>query len=142
MSPLLQICAVIITIAIATIAIAVLRAMQTFERAIEEFRKTADVARASIAEIDVVTRQIRELALSVEGVVVPLQRVSMRVAELGQRAVNLSDEVLTQIETPIHQTVALVTGVRTGTMTLLQSLRGRFAGRVSPAPSNGGFHHE
>jgi len=142
MSPLLQVCAVIVTVAIAAIAIATLRAMQRFEHAIDEFRKTADVARASIAEIDVVTRQIRELAVSVEDVVTPLQRVSRRVAALGDRAVDLSDAVLTQIESPIHQTVALVTGVRVGTRTLLQRLRSRFGGRVGSTTSNGGFHDE
>ncbi len=142
MSPLLQVCAVIITGAIAVIAIATVRAMSRFEHAIDEFRKTADVARASIAEIDVVTRQIRELAVSVEGVVTPLQRVSARVARLGDRAVDLSDAVLTQIESPIQQTVALVTGVKAGTQTLFQRLRSRFGGRVGSVLSNGGFRHE
>lgn len=149
MSPLLTLCAVVVTIAIAAIAIGVLRAMRSLEQSLEEFRKTADVARASIAEIDVVTRQIRELAVSVESVVVPLQRTSRRIAGLGERvaflgerAVRLSDAVLTQIESPIHQTVALMTGVRAGTQTLWSRLAGRFAGRMDHATSNGGSHHE
>src|SRR5262249_45007948 len=136
---------VVVTIAIAAIAIGVLRAMRSLEQSLEEFRKTADVARASIAEIDVVTRQIRELTLSMESVVAPLQRTSQRVAAigervafLGERAVRLGDAVLTQIESPIHQTVALMTGVRTGTQTLWSRLAGRIAGRVGQTTSNGG----
>lgn len=149
MSPLLTLCAVVVTIAIAAIAVAVLRAMRSLEQSLDEFRKTADVARASIAEIDVVTRQIRELALSMEGVIAPLQKSSHRIAGiaesvafLGERAVRLSDAVLTQIESPIHQTVALMTGVRAGTQTLWSRLAGRFAGRVGHATSNGGYRHE
>jgi len=142
MSPLLQICAIIVTVSIAAIAIGVLRAMKSFTEATEEFRKTTDVARASIAEIDVVTRQIRELAQSVEGVVAPLQRASSRVENLTQRAVNLSSAVIDQIESPITQTVALMTGVRTGTRTLFQRIAGRLAGRMGHATSNGGYRHE
>jgi uncharacterized protein YoxC len=149
MSPLLTLCAVVVTIAIAAIAIAVLRAMRSFELALDEFRKTADVARASIAEIDVVTRQIRELAVSMESVVTPLKQTSQRIARigervalLGERAVRLSDAVLTQIESPVHQTVALMTGVRTGTQTLWSRLAGRITGRMGHATSNGGYRHE
>ncbi len=64
------------------------------------------------------------------------------VAFLGERAVRLSDAVLTQIESPIHQTVALMTGVRTGTRTLWSRLAGRIAGRMGHATSNGGYRHE
>jgi len=149
MTPLLTLCAVVVTIAIAAIAIGVLRAMRSLEQSLDEFRKTADVARASIAEIDVVTRQIRELAVSMEEVVTPLKKTSHRiagigerVASLGERAVRLSDAVLTQIESPIHQTVAIVTGVRTGTQTLWSRLAGRITGRMGHATSNGGYRHE
>lgn len=149
MSPLLTLCAVVVTLSVAAIAVAVLRAMRSLEQSLDEFRKTADVARASIAEIDVVTRQIRELAVSMETVVAPLKRTSQRfagigerVALLGDRAVRLGDAVLTQIESPIHQTVALMTGVRAGTQTLWSRLAGRIAGRMDHATSNGGYRHE
>jgi len=149
MTPLLTLCAVVVTIAIAAIAIGVLRAMRSLEQSLDEFRKTADVARASIAEIDVVTRQIRELATSVEAAIIPLQQTSKRIAGigesvafLGERAVRLSDAVLTQIESPVHQTVALMTGVRTGTQTLWSRLAGRLVGRMGHATSNGGNRHE
>ena len=149
MTPLLTLCAVVVTIAIAAIAVGVLRAMRSLEQSLDEFRKTADVARSSIAEIDVVTRQIRELVVSMESVVTPLQKTSHRiagigerVAHLGERAVRLGDAVLTQIESPIHQTVALVTGVRTGTQTLWSRLAGRITGRMDHATSNGGYRHE
>lgn len=142
MSPLLQVCAVIVTIAIAAIAIGVLRTMKSFIEATEEFRKTADVARASIAEIDVVTRQIRELAQSMEGVVAPLQRASGRVEQITQRAANISSAVLNEIAGPLTQTVALMTGVRTGTKTLFSRFAGRFVSRMGHATSNGDYRHE
>jgi uncharacterized protein YoxC len=142
MSPLLTLCAVVVTIAIAAIAVGVLRAMRSLEQSLDEFRKTADVARASIAEIDVVTRQIRELALSVENAVAPLHGTSQRLAGIGERAVQLGDAVLNQIESPIHQTVALLTGVRSGTQTLWSRLASRFAGRMGHATTNGGYRHE
>jgi len=149
MSPLLQICAVVVTLAITAIAVGVLRAMKSFVEATEEFRKTADVARASIAEIDVVTRQIRELAVSVESAVTPLQHTARRIEHLGHqfeslglRALRVSNAVLSQAESPLTQTVALMTGVRAGTQSLFGRLAGRFAGRMGHATSNGGYRHE
>lgn len=149
MSPLLQICAVIVTLAVAAIAVAVLRAVKSFGEATEEFRKTADVARASIAEIDVVTRQLREIATSVESAIQPFQRTARRVEDLGQqvesigqRALRVTNAVLNQIESPVTQTVALMTGVRAGTQSLFSRLAGRIPGLKGHATSNGGYRHE
>jgi hypothetical protein len=134
MSPVLEVCAIIVTVAIAVIAIMTIRAMHRFESAAIEFKRTARMVRASVAEAETVTRQVQELAGSIETVVSPLKRAAHRVEELSDRAVGLSNVVLNEVEGPIRNTLALITGVRTGTRSLMGALTRR-AGRES----NGGY---
>ena len=132
MSVLLEICAVIVTIAFAIIAIAVLRAMKRFEDAI---KKTAAVVRASVEDAATATRQVQELADSLESVVPPLRRAAGRVEELSDRAVRLSNVVLNEVEGPIRNTVAMITGVRAATRSLVGSL----TRKQDPSTANGGY---
>ena len=135
MSVLLEICAVIVTIAFAIIAIAVLRAMKRFEDATDAFKKTAAVVRASVEDAATATRQVQELADSLESVVPPLRRAAGRVEELSDRAVRLSNVVLNEVEGPIRNTVAMITGVRAATRSLVGSL----TRKQDPSTANGGY---
>jgi len=125
MPVLLQVCAVIVTLAIAGIAIATITAMRRFEQTAEEFRKTARVVRATVAEAEGVTRQVEELIGSFESVVPPLRRAAERLEDVSHRATNLSSALLNEVEGPIRNTLALVTGVRSGTRSLVQALSRR-----------------
>lgn len=137
MSVLLATCAVVVTLAIAAIAIATIRAMRRFEETADEFQRTAEAIRASVVEAEAVTRQIQELAGALEGVVPPLKQAAHRFADLSDRAVSMSNVVLNQVEGPIRNTAALITGVRSGTRSLLSAL----TRRTSSSNSNGGYDH-
>ena len=130
MSILLGVCVVIVTVAIASIAIVTIRTMKRFEDAAEEMTKTAESVRTSIAQAEVMTRQIQGLASSLETVVTPLKRTSTRVEQIGDRVADLANIVVNQVETPIRNTSALLTGVRTGARSLIQALVRRRKGAV------------
>jgi len=138
MPVLLQVCAVIITIAIATIAIVTVRAMNRFGAATDQFARTAEAVRASITEIQTVTRQFQGLADTFEDLLPPLKRTASQVGVVGDRAARLSNVVLNEVEGPIRTTVAVLAGVRTGTRALFHALRDRW----SRPETNGGYSHE
>jgi uncharacterized protein YoxC len=134
MSVLLAVCAVVITIAFTIIAVALIRTLKGFEEATDAFKKTAAVVRASVEDAATATRQVQELAGSLESVVPPLRRAATRVEELSDRAMRLSNTVLNEVEGPIRTTVAMITGVRAATRSLVGSL----TRRPAPSTSNGG----
>jgi len=135
MSMLLMVCAVICTIAISMIAVAAVRALRRFEDASTELSKTAEAVRVSVGEVRAVSKQIEQIASSVQ---IPLQRAATEVGDVGHRAARLSHTMLNEVEGPIQNTVALLVGLRTGTRSLLTAL----SRRASRAHLNGGHDHE
>jgi biopolymer transport protein ExbB/TolQ len=96
MTMLLQGCMVVVTLAIASIAVVVMRAMGRFEEVTNEFKWTSEVVRDIVTDAGAVTRQLQELALSIETAVPPLKRAASRVEELSDRAVSLTRGALGQ----------------------------------------------
>jgi uncharacterized protein YoxC len=139
MTVLLGLCAVVVTLAIAAIAIATIRAVRHLSEAANEFKSTSEAVRISIRDADVMIRQLQELSAQLETLVSPLKRAVNRVEQVGDRAVRLSNVVLNEVEGPIRNTLALITGVRTGARSLMSALSRRSG---SGAHSNGGYIHE
>ena len=137
MPVLLQICAVVFTVAIVAIAVAVTRAMGRVVVASDEFARTAETIRTTAAQAEAMTRQLRELADELKTIVPPIQRVANRFGNLGERAAGITDAVLSEVEAPVRNTLALITGVRTGTRSLLGAITRRMG-----QPTNGGYPHE
>jgi len=137
MSALMQVCAVIVTLAIATIAIATIRAMRRFEVASHEFTRMAETIRESALQAEIVTRQLQDLAVAMQSVMPPIRNAASRLEALTERATDVSHAMLDQVESPIRNTLAVLTGLRAGTRSLLGSL-GRRAGHQQ---SNGGYDH-
>jgi ABC-type transporter Mla subunit MlaD len=131
MTVLLGICAVISTLGLVAMAIAIIRAMRRFEHASDQVTRTAEVVRASMG-------QIERLASEFEAVLPPLKRAAADLENLGDRAMKLSNAVLDELEKPLHTTMALLSGVRAGT----RSLMGAFLRRAGRSPSNGGQPNE
>ena len=138
MPVLLQVCAVIVTVAIVAIAIATVRAMNRVAKSSEDFNRTAEIVRASLGEFQAVTRQFQGMADSLQGLVPPLKRAAHQLEALGDRAVGLTSAMLNEVEKPIRTTLAVVAGMRTGTRTLVTALRDRW----SRSHQNGGHDHE
>jgi len=122
MDVLLGVCMVVGTLAVVTVALMTVRAVRHFETVTDEFRKTAEAARTSLAEAERVTRQVHDLTLGMEEVLPPLQRSAMRIEELTERAVELSDSVLDEVRRPLETTMSLIRGFRAGTRTLVGAL--------------------
>jgi uncharacterized protein YoxC len=134
MTVLLAVCAVVVTIAIAALAIATVRAMNRFQNTAEEIQKTAEMLRGTIAQAEGVIREVHELADSFGTAVSPLRRAAGGIEQLSNRAVGISHTVLNEIEAPVRTTMALINGFRTGTRSLVSAL----TRRVQHTHSNGG----
>jgi len=138
MTMLLAVCAVVVTIAIAVIAVAIVRAIHRFELTAGEIQKTAEMLRGSIAHSEAVLHEVHELTDSLGSVVAPLRRAADGASQLSHRAVGISSAVLDEIERPVRITLALINGVRTGTRSLVSAL----TRRGHHTQSNGGYRNE
>jgi uncharacterized protein YoxC len=136
MDMLLPVCMIIVTVAIATIAIMVMRAVRHLETATDEFKKTTEAARLYLTEAERVTREMHDLTLGLQEVLAPLQRSAMRVEELTERATELSYGVLDEVRRPLETAMSLIRGVSAGTRSLVGALS------RSRADSNGRDGHE
>lgn len=137
---LLQICLVIVTIALAAIAIVTVRAMRRFEQAAHELTETLESIQQIVPQVQQLTNEAREIVTSVGEVVPRFKAVAERFENLGERTAQLSSDLLEQVEAPVRTAVAVARGMRRGTASLFDRLMHRFAHRRSP--SNGGFNHE
>lgn len=134
MSPLVQVCIVLVTLGFVAIVVAVLMAMIRLGRAAERLTSTAEV---SLAQVEKIAQESRELLESVREILPPAQRAVRQIGDAGARVAGLSHAILDEIEAPVRAAVALSRGVKTGTM----FLRNRLAGRFS-STKNGGESHE
>jgi len=139
MPVLIQICAVIVTTAVVAIAIAMVRALSRFDRAVEELSKTSLIARDSLGHLQSVAREAHEVIASFGEVAPHFKRVATRFEWLGDRAATLSNALLEEVETPLRTAVAVSKGLRTGTAFLFS----KFIDKIKHSETNnGGFGHE
>ena len=139
MPMLVQVCVVIVTAALAAIAIMTIRAMRRFEKAADKISETADMVQRSVAEIGNVTREAHEIVISLGEIGPRLKGVAARFEAIGERTATLSSAVLEEVEAPVRTAVALSRAVRSGTTELLHRLTSRF--RSTTNQNNGGFRH-
>ena len=134
---LLQICVVIVTMALVAIAFATIRAMRRFEGAAEQFSQMADAIEKSVVGVQDVTREMHEVVATLGQVAPHVHRMVARFESLGERAAHLSESVLDQVEAPVRNAVAVAQGVRRGTAFFLD----RLIHRHTRSHSNGGYDH-
>ena len=139
MSVLLQICFVIVTIAVVAIAVATIKMMQHFRKASDDFSKLAEDGRQLIDQLKNVAQEAGEIVGGFRDVAPRVRRVLERFESIGERTADLSDAVIHEVEEPIRTVVAVARGVRFGALQLIERLSHRFAGSSS---SNGGRNYE
>jgi len=139
MSTLLAICFVIVTIAVAAIAVATILVMQKFRKASEEFGRLAADGREWIHQVKLVTENAGDVVNTFQEVAPRLRRVVDRIESIGERTVDLSDAVLHEVETPVRTAVAVARGARIGALRLVELLTERFTRRSS---YNGDIEYE
>ena len=137
MSPLVQLCIVVATLAMVAIAVAAIRTMMRFEVATREFTRTAETVRVSVDHADAVTRQVGDLLASMHSTMAPLRHMAESIDEVAERAMRASHAVLDEVESPLRNTLAVLAGLRTGT----RSLIGALSRRANHMQSNGGHDH-
>jgi uncharacterized protein YoxC len=141
MPALLQICIVIVTIGVLTIALLTVRMMaRFFSKAAEDISQLTAAVRESVDQIDLVARESRALVASLRDCVPPVQRVVDRFEHVGQRTADLSSSILDELERPVFTVSAAVVGIRLGAGHLLKRLMHRFTHRSSPI--NGDHDYE
>lgn len=129
MTPLVQLCVVLVTVAFVALAVATILALFRLGKA----------AQVSMAHLEEIAQETRELLAAVRVMVPPAQRVVSRFQRLGERAADLSTALLDEVEPPVLAAVALARGVKTGTSRLLDLLGRRFA---PTSHSNNGDHDD
>jgi uncharacterized protein YoxC len=135
MTALEQICFVIVTIAFVGIAVAMIKVMQHFRKASDEFSRIATEAFQLIDQLSTVAREAEKIVVTFGDIAPRVRRVMDRFEIVGNRAVALTDTVIQEVELPVRSVVALVRGFRYGARQLIDRLTQRFSGRVS---TNGG----
>jgi uncharacterized protein YoxC len=137
MPPLVQICVVIVTVALVAL---IVTAIVTMIRHSESAARLTAAAQVSLAGVDQVVRDAQELLASAREIMPPAQRIARRFQQLGERAADLSTAVLDEIEEPVFTAVAVARGVKTGTTMLLDLVTRRLTQRRSS--NNGDQGHE
>jgi uncharacterized protein YoxC len=139
MSVLLQICFVIVTVAVAAIAVAVIGMMQHFRKTSDEFSELAREGREVIQQMRGVTQEAGEIIGAFRDVAPSLRAAVSRIETVGDRVASLAEAVVHEVEMPVRTAVAVARGVRFGALDLVGRLTHRFAGRTS---TNGGSDPE
>ena len=141
MPALLQICIVIVTIGAFVIAVITVRMMaRFFTKAAADISQLTLAVRESLDQIDLAARDVRALAVSLQGCVQPVQRVADRFEAIGQRTADVSSTLLEELEGPVFTFAAVARGMKSGADTLLKRVLHRFTHRSSPI--NGDQDHE
>jgi len=137
MTLLVQICVVVVTLAIVAIGVATIRTMLQLTRSAT---RLSTAAQFSMDQLERTLRETQELLVAAREIGAPAKRVVGRFQRLGERAADLSTALLDEIEDPIYTAVAVSRGVRTGTARLLELLASRVALHYSV--HNGDDGHE
>ena len=133
---LVEICAVVATLAMVAVAVAAIRAMNSVTHARVQFTRLTDEVHQWMVQVNALTLEARETMVSLRDVVAPIRRVADRFEALGERTASLSAAVLGEIEPPVHNAVLLARAVRSGATFLLERLSHRFA--YGRSATNGG----
>jgi hypothetical protein len=133
MPVIVQVCAVVVTIAVVIEAAALVRMAGRIS-------KVTDDARLWIEQMQQVTAEARQVVASSREMLKPVQRVIDRFEHLGARTAAVSAAFLGEVEAPVRTAVALVRGVKRGTALFVERLGNRF--KPGRAATNGGIRYE
>ena len=137
---LLQICIVIVTMALVAVAVVMIRAMIRLQAAAEHVTQLCETARELSVKVDRFTTDAQELLGTIRTMTPPIQRMTRQFETLANRAADFAGAALGEVELPVFTAVAVARGVRSGTAYLLERLAQRFIRRRSS--QSGGTDHE
>lgn len=140
MSPLLQICAVLITLAILAIAVASVRVLSHIVPMLKELRRLLPELRRTLANIDALADELHEVVEPLRGVGPTARRVASGFERIGERLVMAVSLLLDQVEDPWFQGSRLLRGLRAGASQLVTQWADRST--AARTPVQGGNPHE
>jgi uncharacterized protein YoxC len=137
---LVEICAVVASLAVVVIAVVAVRAMRRVEQAANQVSRLAPEIQQWVGQASALTLETREAVASVRGVIAPMRHVADRFETLGERTARLADAVLGEVEAPLSTAVSVARGLRSATAFFM----GRSANRFTHGRSatNGGSDGE
>lgn len=146
MTPLVQICLVLVTAAFVVVSIVTVRALGRIEKAADEFSRTAQSVQRSMAMVEDVTHEMHELVGSMGKATPSLHRAVSMFGDLGVRLARMSSALLDEVELPVRNALAVARGVRSGTAFFVNRLTQRNALRHNQSnhqgnDSQGGYGH-
>ena len=139
MTTLLAICLVIVTISIVAMAVTAIRIMSRVRRTSDELTILSQEGRLLIDRVNVLAAEAGEVVGTFRDVAPRARRVIEHIESIGERAVDLSDAVIQEVESPIRTAIAVARGVRFGTRQLVEHWIERFTSRSG---DNGGRYNE
>ena len=92
---------------------------------------------ARSGKADGVAREVQELAVALKSIAPPVRHAADQFGAVAERVAAVSNAMLDEVESPIRTTLAVLTGVKTGT----RSLFGALARRAYGQHTNGGGDH-
>ncbi len=136
MTPLVQICIVVVTLSFVALVAVTSVAMVRVGQAAARLTATAE---QSMAQIERIAMETQALLVSIREVVMPAQRAVTGLERLSVRVTSLSHVLLDEVEEPVFAVAAVARGVRAGAVRLA-SLWSR---RMQSQPfSNHGAHDD
>jgi len=124
---------------VVAIAIAIIRVMQHFRKASDEFSELAREGKEVMQQLRGVAQEAGEIVSAFRDVAPRVRGVVSRIESIGERTVSLTDALIHEVELSVRAAVAMARGVRYGALELVQRLTHRFTGRTS---TNGGMNYE
>jgi len=137
MSTIVQVCVVIMTLAVIAMAIAAWRVVKKIEELARQAAPAIDDVRRTTREAQHVISAAQDTMRGVQHGVERFQEFGAQVQRVGDRAVQVSHLVLDEVERPARGAIALVRGVCAGAAALL----GKRAPHFSTHRFNGGERH-
>lgn len=140
MSPLLQVCSVVVTLAILSVAVASVRVLSHIVPMLKELRRLLPELRRTLVNVDALADELRDAIQPLRDVGPAARRVAFGFERIGERIAMAASSLLDQVEDPWFQGSRLLRGVRVGASQLVKQWADRLtAGRTSV---QGGNHHE
>lgn len=124
MTPVVQIAICVSAAAFVVMAIAVVRALGRFAKAVDVVTEPTGALAKLIENASHTSSELRELVVKLETISDSLTGVAEGFRSLGGRALAVSSAMLDEVEPPIQKAVSLARGIRAGANALLDRWAG------------------
>lgn len=120
MNPFVQVAIGVATVAFVVIAIAVVRALGRFSKAVDVVTEADGPVATLLENAARTSTEVRELVVRLETISDSLTGVAERFRTLGDRAFAVSSAILDEVEPPVQRAVSVARGIRAGAEVLME----------------------